>query len=195
MFNSKETGIFTFDRKEPMMKRYAVLLAIAAVAAALAAGCSGSAVRPTKGRNVPATASCVTLEFTFKEITESETGGGAIEEKVRMKLIQRVTIGSEFETHDEKTVSYEEDVEGIKVPVTGLRMFTVGGVTKLLGDSRKFSLNAELRYIDEPEKINFSAKPSAVISMDSAEEIVISESGSITVTLKVTAPEETTYPK
>ncbi len=179
------------------MKKYAGLLVIAVMAAALLTGCKnndGTIVKSKRADN-QMTAYCVTLEFVFKEIAESEEGGGALEEIVRMTLTQRVNLGGEFQIDDEKTVDYEEDVEGITIPLSGTRMFSVIGSTKMLGGTSKFTLNAELRYMDQPAKIHFNGKPSLSLSMHSDEEVTITKSGPIIVTLKVSMPEEVIYTK
>lgn len=178
------------------MKKYAVLLTAAVLAATVLTGCKGSSNgvhSSVRSKSDSLKVSCVTLTFTFKEIAESEEGGGALQEKVHMTMVQRVSLGSEFEIHDEKTVDYEEEIEGLTVPVSGVRMFSVNGNTKVLGDSGKFILNAEIRHIDEPRKVTFNGKPSVILAMHSDEETVITESGPIIITLKVSEPEEVTY--
>ena len=112
-----------------------------------------------------------------------------------MRLTQRATIGGEFDIHDEKTVKYEEEIEGIPTPLTGRRLFAVTGSTKMMGDSGKFILNAEIRYLDEPLKITFSGKPSLLVTLKSTDEVIIVESGTLVVSLKVSAPEDVTYNK
>ena len=182
----------SYDGKEQTMMKYAGLLIASVAFVALTAGCQGGISRI---QDPPVKACCVTLEFTFVQEVALEEGGGALEDVDLMRLTQRVNLGGEFEIHDEKRISYIDDIDGIEVPVSGVRLFSINGSTKMLGDSHRFLLEAELRYIDESAKIDFIGKPSAILALDSDEPVTITESGPMRVMLKVTAPDEMEYVK
>jgi hypothetical protein len=171
--------------------RYITLVVAVVFAAAAVTGCL--AKRGYPGAK-PSVAKCVTLEITLTQEVQSQEGGGALETKELMKVVQRITVGTEFESRDEKKKDYKEMESGVEVDVTGKEVFSVSGNSKTL-DTDNFLLMVELQYVDEEAKVNFDAKPSAIIAYDSTDEVVLTESGAFKITLKVSQPESVDYTK
>ena len=170
------------------MTKYLMLFAAVLFAAAALMGCAHRGFPPTK----PAVAKCVTLEITLTQEVESTEGGGALETKELMKVVQRVSIGNEYASRTEKTKTYKEMEADVETDVTGREVFSIAGDSKYL-DNDKFLLSMELQYTDDETKVNFSAKPSAILPYESTDAVVLTESGAFKVTLKVSKPESAEY--
>jgi hypothetical protein len=163
------------------MIRYLMLLAAVVFAAIALTGCNAIPGHPPEK---PTVAKCVTLEITLTEEVESKEGGGALESKELMKVVQRISIGSEFESRSEKKKDYKEIESGVEVDVTGKEVFSISGDSKYL-DEYRFLLNMDLQYADEEMKVNFSATPSTILAYATTDSVVITESGPFKITLRL----------
>jgi hypothetical protein len=169
------------------MTRYALSLLAAVIALPLLLGsCAHTGWGPQPKKNIVRS---VTLEIILKQEAPSKEaeGGGALETIDLMKVIQRVNIGQEFTDRDEKRVTYTEKESGVDVPVTGRQAFVLTGKT-IPYDDYQFSLNMELQYVDDKEKINFQVKPSVLLYYESGDETLVARSGSFRVMLRVSSP-------
>jgi hypothetical protein len=174
------------------MNRYALFVLVAVLAVAILAGCASHRGFPPRGN---AASRSITVEITLREEAESTEGGGALETKDLMKLVQRVNIGEDFESRNEERKEYTRKESGVDVTVTGRKMFSIDGSTKALKGSDKFVLSVELQYLDEEANKEFSASPSTMLPFKESDEIILTESGQYTVTLKLSEPDDTEYTK
>jgi len=96
---------------------------------------------------------------------------------------QSLAIGDKIEVDRRENVSFREEHEGVWVDLDGTRRFTVEGTSKQIGKSGDFRLSIELTFIDESLKMNYTCRPSKILSATSDSEHILAASGNLRVRL------------
>ncbi len=96
---------------------------------------------------------------------------------------QSLAVGDKIEVDRSENVSYREEHEGVSIEIEGTRRFTVEGTSKQIGKSGDFRLSIELTFIDESLKMNYTCRPSKILSATSDSEHILAASGNLRVRL------------